>query len=172
MIRYFSRALLFTVMICAGNQAYAQDTLHWRKDYKLTWADFKGKPDSTSRNLAISSTGIAYSFRYSNTAFSYSAIAFLDRNKSWKKQLAGIHILKHEQGHFDITEIFARKLYTAIGNLQPSKKTIEKNVSRLAETIIRQKNDFQKKYDTETNFGMNKEAQAKWETMIEKELEL
>jgi hypothetical protein len=172
MMVYFSRALLFVILACTGNEVYAQDTLHWRKDYKLTWADFKGKPDSASRNLAISSTGISYSCRYSDTAFRYFAIAFLDRNKSWKKHLAGISILKHEQGHFDITEIFARKLYSAIGDLQPSKKTIEKTVSRLAEKIIQQKNDFQKKYDTETNFGMNKEAQARWESMIEKELEL
>ncbi len=84
--------------------------------------------------------------------------------------MAGTGILKHEQGHFDITEIFARKLHASIGNLKPSKKTIEKNVSQLAEKIIQQKNDFQKKYDAETNFGMNKEAQKIWEKIIEKEL--
>ncbi|CAN5479235.1 hypothetical protein BH10BAC3_BH10BAC3_32280 [soil metagenome] len=170
MMLYFSNALLLVVLICAGNEVQAQDTLQWGNDNKLTWGDFKGRADSTSRNLAISSTGIAYSFRYSDTGFTYNTIAFFDRNKSWKKQLAGTGILKHEQGHFDITEIFARKLHAYFGNLKPSKKTIEKNVSQLAEKIIQQKNDFQKKYDAETNFGMNKEAQARWETIIEKEL--
>lgn len=171
-IKQFQKMILVTITLFSFYKSGGQDTLYWSPHYKLTWNDFKGKTDKTRKNYAITSSGISYSFHHTDTTFTYQAVAFFDRKKSWKKGTAHKNILEHEQGHFDITEIFARKLKNQLKEVQPKRKTVEAVVTRIAEKIISEKNDYQKKYDLETSFGMNSEAQKKWELIIKKQLGL
>jgi hypothetical protein len=149
----------------------AQDTLHWRKDYRLSFDDFRGKPASDSWHKAMTSSGIAYSYSLPDTGIYFIAIAFFNRNKSWTKTPRDGSILNHEQGHFDITEIYARRLATAIRNLSQDKKIFKQTITSIADQFIAAKNEFQKKYDLETTFGTNAAAQLKWNDIISKELE-
>ena len=59
------------------------------------------------------------------------------------------YILSHEQGHFDITEIFARKLNEALQNYTFNKKTFRRDINSIYQSIVEQKEEYQKTYDEE-----------------------
>lgn len=150
--------------------ANSQDTIHWRKNHKLNWTDFKGKPYGTSQHRAVTSSGIVYSYALLDSGNYFSTASFFDKNKSWTKTVNDSSILNHEQGHFDITEIYARALLAAFQKLKQDKNLSEKKITALAEKIIAEKNAFQKNYDMETGFGINITAQKKWQLLIESAL--
>lgn len=160
------------ILGCSGmaQTACSQDTLFWSPGYKLAWMDFKGKPGPASRHLATTFSGIAYTYRLSNKAITYKVVAFFDRNKSWKKPAVTDEILRHEQGHFDITQIFARKLEKEFANLAAPHKITGKQLEVIAEKIIKDKNACQQLYDTETGFGRKLMEQQRWEKLIASQL--
>ena len=160
--------VLFSAYTCT---AMAQDTLHWTATDTLSWNDFKGKPNISSSHLAISSTGISYSLHSTENDYDYTVAAFFNRSLSWRKPTADLKILKHEQGHFDITEIFARKVDSALHQLHPDRATIKTTIDQLVKKYVDEKNEYQRKYDLETSFGTNVTTQLEWEVFIRKQLE-
>lgn len=156
--------MLIFVLNCF--KGYSQDTIYWKSCYKLKWEDFLGKPDTISSFEAITSSGIDYKYFYSDTSFSFTVKSFFDKKNSWKASSANLSTLKHEQLHFDITEIFARKLKNHLSKLKPIRTTVKKEVSDLVRKILEEKEDMQNQYDKETDFGRNSVSQKKWQTKI------
>ncbi|MGZ5190227.1 MAG: DUF922 domain-containing protein, partial [Flavisolibacter sp.] len=81
------------------------------------------------------------------------------------------YILAHEQGHFDITEIYARKLNEALQNYEFNKKTFKKDINQIYQSIVREKETFQKSYDEETDHSRNRNLHFDWLNTIQKLLE-
>ena len=141
---------------------FSQDTLTWKPGLRLSWTDFRGEPNPRSGFLALSSTGISYSIIYNNNTMRIETKAFFVKSKSWKKPKADPGLLHHEQAHFDITEIYRRKLVKIISVLPPGTKDFEKDIEAKAQKIIDEKNAFQKLYDKETRYGTDKKKQEEW----------
>ena len=72
------------------------------------------------------------------------------------------YILAHEQGHFDITEIFARRLHEALQNYQFNRRTFKKDIAQIYHSIVSEKEDYQKNYDAETDHSRNRKVQYDW----------
>jgi hypothetical protein len=144
--------------------------IDWNTNHKLVWDDFKAAPDMNSRNAALTTSAIQFNFTYDGHNLNYTITCQFDKNKSWGKVKTD-YILSHEQGHFDITEIFARKLnkslkeYT-VGNI----KSLSKDLNKIYQNTMHELNHYQDVYDSETNFSINKEQQAEWLEKISKEL--
>lgn len=81
------------------------------------------------------------------------------------------YILAHEQGHFDITEIFARKLNEALQNYQFNRKSLKRDIGQIYQSIVRQKEEYQKAYDAETDHSRKRKLQYDWLEKIEDLLE-
>ncbi len=87
------------------------DVILWKKDRPLTWDDFKGKP---AKRFAVASTNYdilkkVLSINKDSSRVEVKAVFFC--NKSWKKERwIDQTVLNHEQKHFDIVELYARKL--------------------------------------------------------------
>ena len=81
------------------------------------------------------------------------------------------YILSHEQGHFDIAEIFARKLNKKMSEYNFNKKTYQQEVNKIYQDILDEKEAMQNDYDRQTNHSINKEKQAEWLKKIEKMLD-
>jgi hypothetical protein len=87
-------------------------------------------------------------------------------------------LLKHEQGHFDITELYARKLKKAILDASIRCENIaqandQDEVSRATRIIDQLKMDYtaaHERYDTDTNGGTDPIAQAAASNSIANEL--
>ena len=78
--------------------------------------------------------------------------------KSWMKKPVAT-LLAHEQLHFDITEIFARRFYQEVIKLTSAKRNV-------LSALFKKENDecdqWQEQYDSETNHGTNELMQARW----------
>ncbi len=80
----------------------------------------------------------------------------------YKDEDANPHILRHEQIHFDITELFTRKFRQQISELRASPK-IKNQLNSLYEAISKASSKMQNLYDEETNHSINKVQQKKWD---------
>lgn len=107
----------------------------WKKDYQLTWTDFTGTPEDPEQK-GWTYTEIQYQYRFAyvndfpNLKFKFTKVhvgAFFNKTRSWIKdelleQENQQLILKHEQGHFDLAEEYARKIAIAMRNAVKDKE--------------------------------------------------
>jgi Bacterial protein of unknown function (DUF922) len=133
----------------------------WKADRKLTWADFKAKPRQGTDNAALTSSNINFSFGYGTKGFSYSISCNFDKSRSWARVKTD-YILAHEQAHFDIAEIHARKLNKALGEYKYSEKTVSDDVNSIYDRLMQEHHQMQLQYDRETNHSINQEKQKEW----------
>ncbi len=87
-----------------------EDEIVWHSNHKLKWTDFKGRPERSQPYEAISFCSIESKVSQLNNEAEFEMIAKFDKTKSWTKTDTSAHILNHEQRHFDITEIYTRKI--------------------------------------------------------------
>ncbi|WP_299103367.1 DUF922 domain-containing protein [uncultured Winogradskyella sp.] len=152
-----------------------EDTMTWDENNKLTWADFKASPDSDSDAVALTASGITFGFGVKTSGkriveFSTTVESHFYPNKSWyKKAQSDAHILGHEQLHFDLTELYSRKLRQEISKLQVN-QNVKKQLNRLHEDINLKLSAAQAKYDRETQHSINAVKQREWANYVEKEL--
>jgi hypothetical protein len=154
--------LLLASPLFVQAQQLNEEFIDWNADRPLAWDDYKCKPDRSSDAAATTTTylGIEYKFASDNT-FSYKIACRFSKNKSWGLY-RNDHILGHEQGHFDITEIFARKLNKVTSEYKFNKRTYQKDLEKIYNEVTQEKEDFQNQYDEETDYSRNKIKQAEW----------
>ena len=147
--------------------------LVWNPTYKLSWADFKGKPNLNSDAVAITASGITFNYSITKESnndvlgFATEVYAHFYPKQSWYKiDSVNNHILSHEQVHFDITELYARISKLKVSN------SIKKQLKKLHYDINTELSEIQHKYDTETDFSRNFKFQAQWRIFIETELKM
>ena len=146
-----------------------EELLGWSTK-KLTWSDYKARPNPDSDAAASTTTYLGISYNISSSNFSYKIESKFSKTRSW-----GLHktayILAHEQGHFDIAEIFARKLHQKMTEYRFNRKTYEKDLRKIYQDILDEKEKMQNDYDGETNHSINREKQAEWLVRIAELLE-
>ena len=145
--------------------------IRWTADQKLIWSDFEATPDNSIEYDALTNWQISYSASYSSDqGLEYEVHCFFNKDKSWKKdESASDHLLAHEQLHFDIAELYARKLRKVLESYKV-KKNIEKEINKLFEMVLAECNKDQKQYDKESDHSNDKEVQSKWIKRISKEI--
>ncbi|WP_298533366.1 DUF922 domain-containing protein [uncultured Algibacter sp.] len=164
------------IVCCFFSLQQDEPTLSWNESNKLSWKDFLAKPNLHESAVAITASGITFEFSISQTedkqvvSYTSNVQALFYPDKSWyKPNLADAHVLSHEQLHFDITELFARKFRKRISKLSISNH-IGKDLKKIHLNILKELKAFQKAYDNETNFSINSESQVKWKISVEEEL--
>ena len=159
-INYFLLFLSATPLVSTG-QSNKEELLDWSDSKKLTWADYKANPDPDSDAAASTTTYLLIDYKITSRSFSYKIESRFSKSQSW-----GLHktdyILSHEQGHFDIAEVFARKLNKKMSTYKFNAKTYQKDLQKIYEDVTKEKEDIQNKYDKETNHSIRKEEQAQW----------
>jgi hypothetical protein len=147
------------------------DKLVWNEDRQLTWDDFRGKP---AKRFSAASThyDIHKLMEEKGNAAEMNVEAVFFRNKSWKKtNWVNDEVLIHEQKHFDIVELFARKLRKLIQNGKYTSYEHLKTVSdSLYDVNDKEMDKYQDKYDDETDASMNGDKQREWNQKISNEL--
>ena len=149
-------------------QVDTANTLRWSKDYKLTWEDFQGVADSSSLGGAATVSGIQYkSLHKDDTSIVLKTYSLFYTKESWEKlQYRTKESLKHEQGHFDITELYARKLSKAFASYKYCKTTVENDLNDIFSYYFKQMNKCHEKYDNETANHRNVVKQKEWDKKI------
>jgi hypothetical protein len=152
------------------------DQLAWSPDIKLKWEDFQGLPDSvSSAPKAFTRTAMKYEYKLQKDAVQVEAVCYFDRKLSWvsaKKTAQTAQQLKHEQLHFDMAELMARKIRKELSiytskDIPATQAHIDKINAQYFEAELK---TMTTAYDTETNHGATDSKQKKWDTKIAGEL--
>jgi hypothetical protein len=156
-------------------KAYTQeDFIRWNKDVRIAWPDFEGKADLKSPFAAMSAVGIYYKYNSISIGKVYkirfTIYARFDRKKSWgKPKLRTKSVLKHEQLHFDITEVISREFKKEAEHTVYS-KDYKNEISRIFNRYTNFLQKLQRKYDDQTMHSNNTTKQKDWENLIHREL--
>lgn len=89
----------------------------------------------------------------------------------YKDKLPSQSLLQHEKLHFDINEYHKRLFFERLSKLKINDmdrlmERIKKEYQKTMQAI----QNMQNKYDAETNFSIDKEAQTKWQKKITKKI--
>ena len=164
--------LLFIIMGFNDSQDY--ETIAWSPENKLTWEDFKGEAPNNARAAATTASGISYQFSTnassSEIELDYLVSTFFYPNKSWyQPSLSDSLILSHEQLHFDISELYARKMRNRLASSSFT-QNVKAEVKQIYKEVLEELEEFQNLYDDQTNFSRDLEQQLIWNNKIEEAL--
>lgn len=168
-LKSYSWIVILAFPLALRAQSPKEELINWQAGRKLTWNDYYGKPDPASDAAASTATYLGIEYSFSNNNFNYKITCSFSKNKSWVRYKNDF-VLSHEQGHFDITELFARKLNKAMSEYHFNRNTYRKDLDKIYQDILDEKDNMQDQYDHETNFSRNKEKQIEWLKKIEKML--
>jgi hypothetical protein len=142
----------------------------WREERLLTWDDFQGPPKRNTDAVASTSTSLGISYQIVNGELTYQITCNFSKPKSWGS-LKTDYILAHEQAHFDITEIYARKLHEALSAYKLNRATYQQDIGEIYNAIVEGKESMQHAYDGESDHSRKRQPQMDWLTKIDQLLE-
>lgn len=147
--------------------------IEWSEKRRLVWSDFKGTPDTETHPNTLAITHSGFGIESSFNPFKASEIIVhntFNTFESWGiPEHMNDYVLRHEQIHFDITEIFTRKLRKTLFDNNLTSKDIAR-AKALFESTFQEYKLFQERYDADTQKGEKKDTQEKWEAIVEIEL--
>ncbi len=143
----------------------------WNEE-KLAWSDFTvvdfvDKNEDARIHLDFSSP-----YSYAQGILKISVLAAMDKQKSVVIEGGKTDwLLNHEQGHFDLQELIARKFRREISSTIFSHHEIESQINLLFHKYSTIAAEQHTMYDNETRHSKNRVKQIEWDERIKKELE-
>lgn len=186
--------LLFVTRVTAG----ADPAIEWSPERRLVWDDFQGPvpADADEERIATTAASLSWSNEY-GIAWSreecvlriarIDSAALFHPDRSWVRPGHRLPaVLEHEQGHFDIAQIFRQKFERETRPFvgQPrecrgrneraaarhAKSEVERLIGTIYDEVWRQYRAEQEAYDRETRHGIDTDAQAAWTRKIRAQL--
>lgn len=172
-ILLFGLALLVLSVTISASDQRDDPQITWKTDQPLSWSDFKGKPDQNTPLHAYSMVGIKTDFvGSSGNQAELTVIGYFDKTKSWVKDdhKTGV-LLAHEQLHFDLCEIYRRKLRkTLAGHKGFTYQNFSAEANRIFQENFQALTKEQQRYDRETQHSKLRDKQEAWAKFIDAEL--
>ena len=143
-----------------------QNEVEWDENKPLIWKHFKGKvPQKKTSQVAMTHVSFHCSMETKNSILLTHRFV---KDKSWvKKDKKLPRILIHEQYHFNISEVFARRMRRELSKLTiPSGE----NVQAIFDEWMKKYREEQELYDKETSHSKIKASQLSWQEKIDREL--
>jgi hypothetical protein len=163
------------ILNCVPGQAQSLSGFAWPQHPRLAWDDFQGRPPkSASYPSAVSDTGFKYQLVCRNGMLDIDGAAFFSPSGSWvKPDRKTPELLRHEQGHFDMAEVYALKLRKAILDAKINcGDTAGANAAgqKLVSEFQKQWQDAEREYEEGTKFGTDLNKQGAASTKIAADL--
>ncbi|MBL4663729.1 MAG: DUF922 domain-containing protein [Flavobacteriaceae bacterium] len=173
MMKLFISALL---LLFLSPDISEEEKIIWDENRKLTWADFKGVPSGPLDFVASTNSGVSFSFSYKERngvgTIDYTVLSNFYPVLSWyRPSKVSAYILEHEQMHFDISELCARKLRKSLSNV-PRNRNFKENTEVIYQENEAYRRELQTRYDIESDHSNNKEEEYKWRVYIAEQLEV
>ena len=143
------------------------------------WSMFKGKVNPHHLEVMGKNTGAVTvsSLSYKSELRGRSAMikisALFLPSKSWTlypKLEHAEEALNHEKRHFDICEIYARKIRQEISNARLNRYNFNVEVGSIFKKLVTEYRAMQTRYDSETRHSVDREQQKKWNSYIDSQL--
>ena len=148
----------------------------WSAARRLTWSDFQGAPPQSGEEAAKTAYGIYYAWKCRGRAFEFRVVAAFHPNDSWVKPVVlgdsveSRRVLAHEQTHFNIAELYARRMRRRFAALSSPCARGDDQLGYEARRILDEERAFQRRYDAETGHGLERREQAAWEAEVRQRL--
>ena len=190
---WFLALLLCVLAVANGSSVASQETVQfpWSADRLLLWDDFQGKPPLQAQDM-MEAAQIHMTIRWQlQLIMDYDCqrqiwTAIIDRPSltvtntmvpavSWvDRSRQNSATLSHEQGHFDVNEVYRRKLQAVLapltaegGTADAAKQALQALIDTASQKILSQLTNTQASYDEETGHSTDLQAQAAWNNRIE-----
>jgi hypothetical protein len=144
--------LLWILIFTTITVLFAQEAsdIYWRKPDQLTLNDFKKDSVSRRKERKLGAdrrhvlqgfifTGIRFQFEQTGKHIEYTVQAYMNPDESWLRKKDDVQTLMHEQGHFNITEIYARKIRKEISKINDPQRAKKKYRDLFDELLKTQK---------------------------------
>ncbi len=168
----FSAFLFLTSYSGSDSNRYEKTThgpvINWKPNTHLKWEDFKAKKKPGGGfAVATSTCGFGYDGIIKGDEISVNVYVRFYCNESWHhKNYKLSDVLKHEQLHFDICELYGRILYKNILLMRKKGQLNERNLKKVLNELMVEYDETQDRYDDETNHSTDGLKQQKWNKKI------
>jgi hypothetical protein len=159
-------------------QIAKDDAIPWGQRRPLTWADFQGRPPATTGSVAAETAyTLIQGARCTGSTFESRVVAAFRPKDSWVRQAMlrtpadSARALRHEQTHFDLTEVHARRLRRYFAELMAPCRLATGDLENSAARIGRDEKAAQAQYDAETDHGRAATQQTRWERDVAAQLQ-
>lgn len=176
-MRYYSTLLLLLLTTLGFSQINSIVEYNSKLAGKLNWDDFPVSEKISGFQQAFTYCGVSYTINSSVDGLRCDYVSFVDLTESWAhKDARTPEQLNHEQGLFDLTEIYARKMskLTSAYIKAEGPNLTHQSLIAAVRKIYKEQNNLlfleQQKYNMETNNGKNRELQAAWDKKIASQL--
>jgi hypothetical protein len=125
-------------------------------------------PEATSTAAAVTTYALAWETACTTDGFSFRVASVFLPDQSWVRVSVldrleeSQRTLAHEQAHFDISEIHARRTRQAFSRLSTPCRLTEQQLSEIVQPIVDADQAMQTRYDEETAHGLNQRQQEAW----------
>ncbi len=187
--RYMMRALFSLLCIAAlvpsqieaapqhpekASQA-ERHSFSWSAANPLRWTNFQGPiPETADSSIAAQTVcGIFISTNSvtENEPVTVTVTNGFDTLRSWcRRGHISPAVLQHEQGHWDICEIYTRQLRSRFASKQILGSSLNSEVPRIYQEVLAEYHARQQAYEKETAHGLDTMAQQRWNKQIAAEL--
>ena len=164
--------------------------LHWDAARPVGWGDFRAVPpaDAARRTeIAAIAMTISWSVRFEVSCVpgksewkglivpsSLKVLNWMDPARSWAAlERRSEAVLRHEQRHFDLNEVYRRKLEVTLlplraagADAEGAKRSLDAMIHAAAQKLLDTLAAQQDRYDLETSHGASVEGQARWDAQI------
>jgi hypothetical protein len=173
-MRYWVLAatLLSFSSLAAVAQTTQSGSLHWSANRPLVLADFEGRPRPGESHAALTSATMVAKVACRSNQFTGSVQAAFDPTRSWVRDPATMtaKLLHHEQLHFDITEVYARRLRQKLTSANIPCAQLGPTFERLSQGVYADWEKAESQYDVDTNHGLKPAQQAQWDAQVQQQL--
>ncbi len=166
--------LLITALISFSFHSYStapaerNDSFVYWDQGDLAWSNFKGIAPQNTEYSALTHSTLDMSYSSEGTTLTFVIESIFHPETSWKiDNIINDHILNHEQGHFDLTEYYARLYRKDVTNIKfENVNSINPQLEVISNKHLEAMNEMNILYDEETNHSANKTEQTKWDNKI------
>ena len=158
-------------------QIASEEAIVWTARRPLTWSDFKGNPPAEAGIVAARTAyRIIDGAHCARSRFEYRVVTTFRPKDSWvrhailKTPADSARALRHEQTHFDLSEVHARRLRRYFTELMAPCKMAPSDFAAAANRMAHDEKAAQVLYDTETENGRVAAQQTRWDREVDSQL--
>ncbi len=167
--------LIIIGVFCVLEQLIGQErgftNIEWNETRPLVWKDYPMiKLRGGKKGLALTSVKHSVVGKMENGGPDFDVkVYFIDKD-SWTTDSTNQNLLAHEQLHFDIGELYRRKIQQKVKRLRDTGEK-QKAIYRYAiKKLLSDFRIFSREYDKVTRHGTLSSEQQKWKNKVGEEL--
>jgi hypothetical protein len=161
--------LIVPIILCMAFTILPENKtlIYWTSGVKLEWKDFQGTPEQNTVELAATDYSVSYSMHAFSDGLRITLKTAFNKQSSWTRDTTDKFLLIHEIGHFNLAEVYARKMRRELLSVNFKYDSVSQQFNKVYTKYYALLNNEQDAYDFITNFSNNHLSQKIWTARID-----